>query len=58
MKIKISILAVIYFNSCQSFDVFSKKDQWYVYFLGGQSNMDGYGYNSKLPDSFSLSLKM
>ena len=26
-------------------------DIWKVYYFGGQSNMDGYGYNSKLPDS-------
>jgi len=24
-----------------------------VYYLGGQSNMDGYGYNSELPDSLN-----
>ncbi len=26
-------------------------DIWKVYYFGGQSNMDGYGYNSKFPDS-------
>ena len=26
-------------------------DTWKVYYFGGQSNMDGYGHNSKLPDS-------
>jgi len=26
-------------------------DTWKVYYLGGQSNMDGYGHNSQLPDS-------
>jgi hypothetical protein len=25
-----------------------------VYYLGGQSNMDGYGYNKDLPDSLSF----
>ena len=54
MKIKIFILTAIYFNSCQSFDIPSKKDKWYVYYLGGQSNMDGYGYNSELPDSLRV----
>ena len=28
-----------------------KLDTWKVYYLGGQSNMDGYGHNSQLPDS-------
>jgi len=32
-------------NSSKEFDV------WKVYFLGGQSNMDGYGFNDQLPDS-------
>ena len=57
MKIKIFILTAIYFNSCQSFDLPSKKDKWYVYYLGGQSNMDGYGYNSELPDSLRVDSK-
>ena len=26
-------------------------DIWKVYYFGGQSNMDGYGHNSKIPDS-------
>ena len=26
-------------------------DQWRLFYLGGQSNMDGYGYNNELPDS-------
>jgi hypothetical protein len=29
------------------------KDTWRLYYLGGQSNMDGYGYNSKLPESLN-----
>ena len=28
-----------------------KLDMWKVYYLRGQSNMDGYGHNSQLPDS-------
>ena len=27
-----------------------------LFFLGGQSNMDGFGYNSELPDSLNKSL--
>ena len=26
-------------------------DIWKVYYFGGQSNMDGYGFNDQLPDS-------
>ena len=33
------------------------KDKWHVYYLGGQSNMDGYGYNSELPDSLRAEFK-
>ena len=36
---------------CTSVDNHQKPDIWKVYFLGGQSNMDGYGYNNKLPDT-------
>ena len=35
------------FLSCKS----QEKEVWNVYYFGGQSNMDGYGYNSELPDS-------
>ena len=27
-------------------------DIWKVYYFGGQSNMDGYGFNNQLPDSY------
>jgi hypothetical protein len=30
------------------------KDTIRVYYFGGQSNMDGYGYNSGLPDSLNV----
>jgi len=30
-----------------------KTDTWRLYYLGGQSNMDGYGYNAQLPDSLN-----
>ena len=43
-----TFLLLIFIISCQS----SKEvDTWKVYYFGGQSNMDGYGHNSKLPDS-------
>ena len=35
------------FLSCKS----QEQEVWNVYYFGGQSNMDGYGYNSELPDN-------
>ncbi|RPH06351.1 MAG: hypothetical protein CBC06_002490 [bacterium TMED46] len=35
------------FLSCKS----EEQEVWNVYYFGGQSNMDGFGYNSELPDS-------
>ena len=32
-------------NSSEELDI------WKVYYFGGQSNMDGYGFNDQLPDS-------
>ena len=37
------------FYSCDN----QEKDIWYVYYCGGQSNMDGYGHNFELPDSLN-----
>lgn len=34
-----------------------EKDTIKVFYLGGQSNMDGYGYNSDLPDSLNITFK-
>ena len=36
---------------------YKEVDKWKVYYLGGQSNMDGYGYNLKLPDSLNIEIK-
>ena len=44
----VTLFAVVVFFSCNSSN---QVDIWKVYYLGGQSNMDGYGHNSKLPDS-------
>jgi len=52
MKDKLAMLLTLI---C-SITVFSqeiKTDTWRLYYLGGQSNMDGYGYNSQLPDSLN-----
>lgn len=37
-------VAMILFQSCSQ-----KGNEYHVYYLGGQSNMDGYGYVSELP---------
>ena len=42
------LLILIFIISCQPM---KEVDTWKVYYFGGQSNMDGYGHNSKLPDS-------
>ena len=47
LKVLTSSTIVVLF-SCNSSN---QVDTWKVYYLGGQSNMDGYGHNSKLPDS-------
>ena len=44
------VLFLHFFTSCQPKE---KMDIWKVYLLGGQSNMDGYGHNSELPDSLN-----
>ena len=47
--VKASLLALatllIACNSSKELDI------WKVYYFGGQSNMDGYGFNDQLPDS-------
>ena len=47
LKVFTSFIIVI-LSSCNSS---TQVDTWKVYYFGGQSNMDGYGHNSKLPDS-------
>ena len=47
--VRVLVLSVITtLISCDSSD---NLDTWKVYYLGGQSNMDGYGFNNQLPDS-------
>ena len=53
MKNIIFLFFTIFIISCGSSDIFQKTDVWKVYYLGGQSNMDGYGFNSELPESLS-----
>ena len=52
MKTIFSLLAVILL--CTS--SVSAKD-YYTFFLGGQSNMDGYGYNKNLPEDLQGSME-
>ena len=46
------ITLLIACNSSKELDI------WKVYYFGGQSNMDGYGYNSQLPDSLKKRFQM
>jgi len=45
-----ALLGTVFFISCSSNE---EVDIWKVYYFGGQSNMDGFGYNSELPDSLN-----
>ena len=45
----IMICLSIHFFSCEN----KEQEVWKVYYFGGQSNMDGFGYNSELPDSLN-----
>ncbi len=45
----ILLFSLTSFFSCGQKEI----DTWYIYYLGGQSNMDGFGYNSELPDSLN-----
>lgn len=52
MKEKLITLLILCFSS-SLFGQKVIKDTWHLFYLGGQSNMDGYGYNSQLPDSLN-----
>lgn len=45
-------LLLPFFGICQQ----TERDSIRVFYLGGQSNMDGFGINSELPDSITSSL--
>ena len=47
VKTPLLLLATLLMTCNSSKDL----DIWKVYFFGGQSNMDGYGFNDQLPDS-------
>ena len=47
LKVFTFFIIVVLF-SCNSSN---QEDTWKVYYLGGQSNMDGYGFNDQLPDN-------
>lgn len=49
-KLTFAAVAVIalFLQSCHP-----KGNEYHLYYLGGQSNMDGYGYVAQLPDSLS-----
>ena len=43
-----TLFIIVVLFSCNSSN---QVDTWKVYYFGGQSNMDGYGFNNQLPDS-------
>ena len=43
MKEKLIVVLMLCFSSAL-FGQKTNKDTWRLYYLGGQSNMDGYGY--------------
>lgn len=53
MKQLLAISLILFFLPLVALSQHAKKDTVKVFFLGGQSNMDGYGYNADLPDSLS-----
>ena len=52
MKTRIFLTICLLFGS----DFLLGKD-YYTFFLGGQSNMDGYGYTNQLPEELQASMK-
>ncbi len=57
MKNKILGILLLNLFSSIAFCHTSQRDTIHVYFLGGQSNMVGYGHVSELPDSLKKSFK-
>ena len=53
----LNIIAIIFFFQLISFGQKKEVDTIRLFYLGGQSNMDGYGYNSDLPDSLNKEFK-
>ena len=52
LAIAVSAFALVFSTSLNAQVL--RSDTVRVYYLGGQSNMDGYGYNKDLPEPFSL----
>jgi hypothetical protein len=55
-QLKFTVLILILFPSVL-FSQFKEVDSIRVFYLGGQSNMDGYGFNSDLPKSLKSDYK-
>ena len=55
---KKAIITILLFNYCViALGQNGMKDKFLLFYLGGQSNMDGYGYISKLPDSLNKTIE-
>ena len=47
----VKTLLILFATLLMTCDSSKELDIWKVYYFGGQSNMDGYGFNDQLPDS-------
>jgi hypothetical protein len=57
MQQKILKLGIVLFLPLILFGQPKEVDSFKLFYLGGQSNMDGYGFNSELPDSLNKEFK-
>lgn len=57
MRRKLYVLIILILLPSIGISQLIEKDTIKVFYLGGQSNMDGYGYNSDLPDSLKIEFK-
>lgn len=55
MKLTTTMLALLLLNI--TFGVAQEKTEWMLFYLGGQSNMDGYGYVKDLPKSLNTTFE-
>ena len=57
MKNKILLTFIIFSNAFTLISQEIKRDSIRLFYLGGQSNMDGFGKNRELPDSLNIEFK-
>ena len=57
MKNLLSLVLILCLCSLSSFSKGNKPKEFKLFYLGGQSNMDGYGYVKELPDSLTSEIE-